>query len=381
MHRPTRTAAAALLGAGLIGAGAGAGIYSAAGGSSPKTVTVPVASPAQPAASKQTGLSASQIYDADQAGVVEITVTTNGSADVNPFGPSSGSSQAQGSGFVYDTDGHIVTNEHVVDGADSVSVTFADGTTRTAKVVGTDPSTDLAVIKVDAPASALHPLALADSGSVAVGDPVVAIGSPEGLQNSLTTGVVSALHRQITAPNNYTIDDAIQTDAAINHGNSGGVLLNGSGRVIGVTAQIQSESGGNEGIGFAIPSDTVESIATQLIASGKVEHSYLGVGIATIPAAAASRLGASGAAVTQVRSGSPADKAGLQASTGTTAVGGENYPTGGDVITAVDGAKVTSAAGLQQLIDGKKPGDSVSLTVFRAGKTRTVKVTLGTRPT
>jgi S1-C subfamily serine protease len=379
MHRPTRTTAAALLGAGLIGAGTGVGIYSATD-SSAKTVTLPAAAPAQPVASKQTGLSASQIYDADQAGVVEITVTTSGSAGVNPFGPSSGSSQAQGSGFVYDTDGHIVTNEHVVDGADSVSVKFADGTTRTAKVVGTDPSTDLAILKVDAPASLLHPLALADSGSVAVGDPVVAIGSPEGLQNSLTTGVVSALHRQITAPNNYTIDDAIQTDAAINHGNSGGALLNASGRVIGVTAQIQSESGGNEGIGFAIPSNTVESIATQLIAAGKVEHSYLGVAIATIPAAAASQLGASGAAVTQVRPGSPADKAGLQASTGTTAVSGVDYPTGGDVITAVDGEKVGSAADLQQLIDGKKPGDSVSLTVFRAGKTRTVKVTLGTRP-
>src|SRR5438876_6973451 len=306
MHRPTRTTAAALLGATVLGAGAGAGIYSATD-SSPKTVTVATATQAaQPAAAKQAGLTANQIYDADQAGVVEITVTTKGSASANPFGPSSGASQAQGSGFVLDTDGHIVTNEHVVDGADSVSVKFADGTTRTAKVVGTDPSTDLAVIKVDAPASALHPLALGDSSKVEIGDAVVAIGSPEGLQNTLTTGVVSALHRQITAPNNYTIDDAIQTDAAINHGNSGGPLFDAYGDVIGVTSQIQSQGGGNEGIGFAVPSNTVKSITTQLIASGKVEHAYLGVGIASIPTSAKSQLGVTGAAVTQVRTGSPA---------------------------------------------------------------------------
>ncbi len=380
MHRPTRTAAAALLGATVIGAGAGAGIYSATD-SSPKTVTVATATQAaQPAATKQAGLTANQIYDADQAGVVEITVTTKGSASANPFGPSSGASQAQGSGFVLDTDGHIVTNEHVVDGADSVSVKFADGTTGTAKVVGTDPSTDLAVIKVDAPASALHPLTLGDSSKVEIGDAVVAIGSPEGLQNTLTTGVVSALHRQITAPNNYTIDDAIQTDAAINHGNSGGPLFNAYGDVIGVTSQIQSQGGGNEGIGFAVPSNTVKSIATQLIASGKVEHSYLGVGIASIPAAAKAQLGVSGAAITQVRSGSPAAAAGLKASTGSTTIGGETYPSGGDVITEVDGKAVASAAGLQQLIDAKKPGDKVTLTVVRAGQTRTVDVTLGTRP-
>jgi putative serine protease PepD len=380
VHRPTRTTAAALLGATVLGAGAGAGIYSATD-SSPKTVTVATATQAaQPAATKQAGLTANQIYDADQAGVVEITVTTKGSASANPFGPSSGASQAQGSGFVLDSDGHIVTNEHVVDGADSVSVKFADGTTRTAKVVGTDPSTDLAVIKVDAPASALHPLALGDSSKVEIGDAVVAIGSPEGLQNTLTTGVVSALHRQITAPNNYTIDDAIQTDAAINHGNSGGPLFNAYGDVIGVTSQIQSQGGGNEGIGFAVPSNTVKSIATQLIASGKVQHSYLGVGIASIPAAAKAQLGVSGAAITQVRSGSPAAAAGLKASTGSTTIGGETYPSGGDVITKVDGKAVGSAADLQQLIDAKKPGDKITLTVVRAGQTRTVGVTLGTRP-
>jgi S1-C subfamily serine protease len=379
MHRPTRVTAAALLGATFVGAGAGAGIYSATD-SSPKAITVTQAASAQPAATKKTGLTANQIFDAANAGVVELTVTAQGSSNPNPFGPSSGSAQAQGSGFVLDSAGHVVTNQHVVDGASSISVRFSDGTTRTATVVGTDPSTDLAVLKVDAPASSLHPLTLGDSGAVRVGDPVVAIGSPEGLENSLTTGVVSALHRQITAPNNFTIDDAIQTDAAINHGNSGGVLLDAFGNVIGVTSQIQSQGGGNEGIGFAVPSNTVKSIATQLISSGKVEHSYLGVAIASIPSAAASRLGASGAAITQVRAGSPAATAGLKASTGTTAVGGQDYPTGGDVITKVDGKTVASAADLQQLIDAKSPGTHVTLTVVQSGKTRTVDVTLGTRP-
>jgi S1-C subfamily serine protease len=261
-----------------------------------------------------------------------------------------------------------------------VSVKFADGTTRTAKVVGTDPSTDLAVIKVDAPASALHPLPLGDSGTVRVGDAVVAIGSPEGLQNSLTTGVVSALHRQITAPNNFTIDDAIQTDAAINHGNSGGALIDVYGRVIGVTSQIQSQGGGNEGIGFAVPSNTVKSIADQLVSAGKVKHPYLGVSIESIPPSAASQLGASGAAITQVRAGSPAATAGLKAATGTTSVGGADYATGGDVITKVDGNSVSSAADLQQLIDARKPGDKIVLTVARGSTTRTVDVTLGARP-
>jgi S1-C subfamily serine protease len=379
MHRPTRSTTAALVGASLIGAGAGAGIYSATD-SNPAAVAVTAPTQAQPAATKQTGLSANQIYNADQAGVVEITVTGQGGTSPNPFGPGGGSSQAQGSGFVYDTQGHIVTNEHVVNGANAVSVKFADGTTRTAKVVGTDPSTDLAVIKVDAPASALHPLPLGDSGTVRVGDAVVAIGSPEGLQNSLTTGVVSALHRQITAPNNFTIDDAIQTDAAINHGNSGGALIDVYGRVIGVTSQIQSQGGGNEGIGFAVPSNTVKSIADQLVSAGKVKHPYLGVSIESIPPSAASQLGASGAAITQVRAGSPAATAGLKAATGTTSVGGADYATGGDVITKVDGNSVSSAADLQQLIDARKPGDKIVLTVARGSTTRTVDVTLGARP-
>jgi S1-C subfamily serine protease len=380
MHRPTRTATAALFGAALIGAGTGAGIYSAAD-SGQRAVTVPVAATAQPAASKQTGLSASQIYDADQAGVVEITVTTGGSGNLSPFGPNQGASQAQGSGFVYDTAGHIVTNEHVVAGADSIDVKFQNGSTYKASLVGSDASTDLAVLKVDAPQSILKPLQLADSNDVQVGDGAVAIGSPFGLENSVTSGIVSALHRQITAPNDFAIEDAIQTDAAINHGNSGGPLLDLLGRVIGVTSQIKSEGGGNEGVGFAIPSNTVHTVAGQLISNGKIEHAYLGVTVATIPSDAAGALGVpAGVEITQVRAGTPAEHAGLHGATGTKIVTGESYPTGGDVIIRVDGKQVTSSDELRSLIDAKHPGDQITLTVVRAGSQRTVQVTLATRP-
>jgi putative serine protease PepD len=289
--------------------------------------------------------------------------------------------QAQGSGFVYDAQGHIVTNEHVVDGADSISVKFSNGGSYKATLVGSDASTDLAVLKVDAPTSLLTPLTLADSSNVAVGDSVVAIGSPFGLEGSITAGIVSALHRQMTAPNNFTINDSIQTDAAINHGNSGGPLLNAQGRVIGITSQIESDSGGNDGVGFAVPSNTVRSVVSQLLSSGTVEHAYLGVGVDTIPGSAAKRLGeAAGVAITEVRSTTPARRAGLRAATGSRTVDGVTYPTGGDVVTAIDGKRVTTAAQLQSAIDAHSPGDTVALTIARGGNTRTVKVTLANRP-
>jgi len=304
-----------------------------------------------------------------------------GTRSGSPFPDGGGTQQAQGSGFVYDTAGHIVTNEHVVDGANSITVRFPNGSTYTATLVGSDASTDLAVLEVDAPTSLLHPLALADSSKVEVGDGVVAIGSPFGLENSVTSGIVSALHRDITAPNEFTIDDAIQTDAAVNHGNSGGPLLDLLGRVVGVTAQIKSDSGGNEGVGFAIPSNTVRSVASKLISAGKIEHAYLGVSIETIPADAAKVLGVpAGAAVTQVRAGTPAAAAGLRGASGQRTVNGQLYPTGGDVITAVDGTAITDGAGLQSTIDAKRPGDSVELTYTRDGTSTTVQVSLGTRP-
>ena len=279
-------------------------------------------------------------------------------ADTSGFGGSGGTQQAQGSGFVYDNQGHVITNQHVVDGAQSVKVAFWNGKTYDAKVVGTDPSTDIAVLDVDAPASVLQPLALADSSKLEVGDGVIAIGSPFGLEQTVTSGIVSALHRQITAPNDFAIDDAIQTDAAINHGNSGGPLLDLSGRVVGVNSQIESESGGNDGVGFAVSSNTVKRIADALISSGSVDHAYLGVATETSTSPA-------GAKISTIRTGTPAAGSEL---------------TAGDVVTAVDGEAVTSSDELREIVDAHNPGDSVTLTVSRNGETTTLKVVLGTRP-
>ena len=359
-----------------IGAGAGAVAYSTFSSPDTKTIVrVPVGS-SEPAANTS-ALTIGEIYRRSYKGVVEITVT---SSDSNPFGEGEGQ-QSQGSGFVYDPDGHVVTNEHVVDGAESVSVRFWNGDTYKATVVGADPSTDLAVIKVDAPQSILSPLAVGDSAKVLVGDGVVAIGSPFGLEETVTSGIVSALHRQMQAPNNFTINDSIQTDAAINHGNSGGPLLNAEGQVIGVNAQIAGQTGANVGVGFAIPSNTITSIATQLIESGKVDHAYLGVSVQTIPDSVASDLGlVAGVELAKVTSGTPAAKAGLHGSTGTKRVEGDAYPTGGDVITELDGQTVTSAEELQRAIDSKHPGDTVSITYWRNGKSQTVDVKLASRP-
>jgi putative serine protease PepD len=309
-------------------------------------------------------------------GVVEITAS--GSVD-SPFGEQS--QRALGSGFVYDEEGHIVTNQHVVDGASSVSVRLWNDRTYDAEVVGSDRSTDLAVLDVDAPASVLEPIALGDSSDVEIGDGVVAIGSPFGLEQTVTSGIVSALHRTVTAPNDFSINDTIQTDAAINHGNSGGPLLNAQGRVIGVNAQIESESGGNDGVGFAIPSNTVRSIVSQLVETGEVEHAYLGVGVQEIPDSVAEELNSvEGVALTEVRSDTPASRAGLRAATGSRLVDGQSYPTGGDVITAIDGKAVTSSVELQSTIDAKQPGETVSITYVRGGDSRTVQVELASRP-
>src|SRR5262245_20005307 len=300
-------------------------------GGTTKTVVQSPASSAQPAA-ETSNLSVTDVYNQTGKGVVEITVKSTAAGNGVPFGGGSQTQQALGSGFVYDAAGHVITNDHVVDGAQSISVRFWNGASYKATLVGADPSTDLAVIKVDAPASMLHPLALGDSGSLQVGQGVIAIGSPFGLEVTVTAGIVSALHREMTAPNNFTIADAIQTDAAIDHGNSGGPLLDLDAKVIGVNAQIESDSGGNEGVGFAIPANTVRSIASQLIASGSVKHAYLGVGITNA---------ADGVKLTQVRPGTPAANAGLQA---------------GDVITAIGSERVHDATALSTAVDTKHPG-------------------------
>ena len=303
-------------------------------------------------------LVANDVYDRASKAVVEITA--GGAAQ-----------RAQGSGFVFDRDGHVVTNQHVVAGASSISVIFWNGVELDAELVGTDPSTDLAVLSVDAPAGLLSPLSVADSSRVHVGDPVLALGSPFGLEGTMTSGIVSALHRQMTAPNTFTIVDTIQTDAAINHGNSGGPLLDGRGRVIGVNAQIESESGGSDGVGFAIPSNTVRSIVRQLITTGEVRHAYLGVRLTAVE---------DGVAITEVVPDTPAEDAGLRAATGTQVVGGREVPTGGDVIVEFDGHGMTSPAALLSAVDAHRPGDSVSVVVLRDGDRRTLEIELGLRP-
>jgi putative serine protease PepD len=345
------TLTAAVVAGALIGAGGGAGTYAALSGNSKTVVRQVTVSDSQPAASTS-GLSVNAIYKRTNRGVVEVKVnsTTN-----EPFGGSRQQS-AEGSGFVYDTSGHVITNQHVVDGATSVRVTFWNGKTYSAKVVGSDSSTDLAVLDVDAPSSILQPIALGDSNKVQIGDNVVAIGAPFGLAETVTAGIVSALHRQITSPNGFAIDDSIQTDAAINHGNSGGPLLNTQAQVIGVNAQIESDSGGSDGVGFAIPSNTIRSIAAQLISSGKAEHAFLGVELSD---------NSSNARVASVRSNTPAAKAGLR---------------GGDVITAIGGTKVSTSDELRAAINARKPGDRVKVTYTRNGTSHSVTLTLTSRP-
>jgi putative serine protease PepD len=355
MRRPSSTLSlvAALVAGAFIGVGGGAATYAALSSGDTKTVVRQVTVGDSQPASSSSGLSVNAIYQRTHKGVVEITVS--GRTQESPFGGQT--QQAQGSGFVYDTEGRIVTNEHVVDGAQSVSVKLWNGKSYDATVVGTDPSTDLAVLDIDAPASVLSPLPLGDSDKVQVGSTVVAIGSPFGLEQTVTAGIVSALHRQMTSPNNFTIGNSIQTDAAINHGNSGGPLINSSGQVIGVNAQIASDSGGNEGVGFAIPSNTAKSIVSQLIDSGKVEHAFLGVALQDATGA--------GAQVSRVTANTPARRAGLRA---------------GDVITQVDGKRIGTGDELRAAINAKSPGDQVSLTYRRGGETHTVRVTLANRP-
>ena len=364
--RPTRTSLviAGLVAALALGIGLGAAAFALLGDEPTTVVRQVTVGSSEPAAAGD-GLTIGEIYPRASKAVVEISATSGGSSLSDP------ARRAQGSGFVFDRSGHIVTNHHVVADGGSISVSLWNGRTFDAVLVGADPSTDLAVLRIDAPQSLLTPLGLADSSEVAVGDPVLAIGSPFGLEGTITSGIVSALHRQMTAPNNFTINDTIQTDAAINHGNSGGPLLDRKGRVIGVNAQIESDSGGSDGVGFAIPSSTVRSIVRRLIESGEVQHAYLGIEMVAVPG---------GVAVTRVRSGTPAEQASLRAATSTETVDGEERPTGGDVIVAFAGKDVTSAAALQSAVDAMRPGDQVTITILRDGKRQTVDVTLGTRP-
>jgi len=339
-----------------------------------------------------TALSVAQIYRRSASGVVQITATSVVQPAADPvfgdlFPHLSQTEQALGSGFVIDKAGHIVTNYHVVENAKSVQVSFSDRDKVSARVVGTDPSTDLAVLQVDARSRALAPLPLGNSDNVQVGDPVVAIGNPFGLQRTVTSGIVSALQRELTAPNTYKIEHAIQTDAALNHGNSGGPLLNAEGQVIGVNSQISTGNTGqqgNVGIGFAVPVNTVKNVAAQIIRSGKVEHAFLGIGAQPIDDRLAQlfKLPVSqGLLVQDVQTGSGAARAGLKAGSTNVVVEGESYTLGGDVIVKADGKPVATVGQLRDVVATKRPGDEITLELYRGSKQKTVNVKLGRQPT
>ena len=394
MARPRLSSIAALVAAGLLGGGAALGGVALLGdlGASSTTTVVQTAAPATPAsASVATGvLSINEIYRRSASGVVQIVSTGQSAQGSNPFFGSPFSTpgqQALGSGFVLDKEGHIVTNYHVVQGAQKIQVGFSNNTSYGAKIVGTDPSTDLAVLKVTTPARALTPLPFGDSDRVQVGDEVVAIGNPFGLDRTATAGIISAIQRRITAPNGFSIDHALQTDAPINHGNSGGPLIDAHGDVIGVNSQIEtggsSASDGNVGIGFAIPSNSVKDVVAQILKSGKVEHAYLGVTLQDLSGSVASMYHlpvSSGILIEAVQSGTAAARAGLKGGTTTTTVDGQDYRMGGDIIVGADGRQVRSTEALRDLIAAHKPGDRLALQIYRGSRKLTVTVVLGRQP-
>jgi S1-C subfamily serine protease len=336
-------------------------------------------------------LSINEVFERSAPGVVQVTSTTVEATPVtpfaNPFGlPSRPAERKLGSGFVADKAGHIITNYHVVADATEVDVSFSNAESLNARIVGVDPSTDLAVLKVNARSRALTPLPLGDSDTVRVGDSVVAIGNPFGLERTVTAGIISALQRQIEAPNRYSIDHVLQTDAPINEGNSGGPLLNTQGEVVGVNAQISTGTTGaqgNVGIGFAIPINTVKSVAAQLIRHGRAEHPVIGIRARAIDATLARlfRLPvARGLLVESVQPASGAAKAGVKGGSTQVTVAGESYLLGGDVIVRADGARVSTLSRLRQLVAAKKPGDTVNLEVYRDSKKLILTVTLGRQP-
>lgn len=351
--RRRMTAAAALVAAAAIGGAAAVAGWEAADddpqAAGEQAATTTDATTARPTASG--GLSVAEIYRRTSAGVVEVRVTTAG----NGFTPGG---EASGSGFVIDDEeGHVITNQHVVGDAETATVVLAGGAELAADVVGTDASTDIALLDVEDPEQ-LTALELGSTESLAVGDPVVAIGSPFGLEGTLTAGVVSGLDREIRAPDGFAIDGVIQTDAALNSGNSGGPLLDSDGRVVGVNSQIESRTGGNVGIGYAVPVEMVRSVVSQLLEDGTVEHGYLGVQLAEPD-------GEDGVGVAEVVDGGPADAGGLRS---------------GDRIVSAGGEAVDSVADVRSTIAASEPGTRVELEIVRDGARRTVTVELGERP-
>ncbi len=377
------------------------------------TSTTPaVTMPAQsgiPATGASSGLLAAyegtleQIYKAVSPSVVNISVVQQVSASSGgtqipgfPFFNQPGGQPQQpqfqgalGSGFVWDQNGDIVTNNHVVAGANKIEVTFSDGTTVPATLVGADPDSDLAVVKVNVSADKLHPVQMGDSNAIKVGQLAIAIGNPFGLEGSMSAGIISAVGRDLpaseTAARSYTIPDIIQTDAPINPGNSGGVLINMQGQVLGVTAAIASNANSNSGVGFAIPAAIVNNVVPALIKDGKYVHTWLGISgtTLTLDLATAMKLDASqrGALVEEISPNSPAEQAGLRGSNQQTTIDGATVNVGGDVITAIDNQPVLQMDDLiAYLARSTKVGQKVTLTVLRDGKQQTLDVTLAARP-
>jgi putative serine protease PepD len=349
---------AAIAGAGLLGGAVGVGAWEASNDDPSAASTVAERTATPTAQGGRASSSLAELYRRTAPGVVEIE-TGGLDEGFDPFAPEQPAEPtATGSGFVIDDEGHIVTNQHVVGSADTVTVRFANGDEAKARVVGADPSTDVALLDLEGDRD-VTPLELGSAESLQVGDAVAAIGSPFGLEGTLTAGIVSALDRDIRAPNGFTIDGAIQTDAALNGGSSGGPLLDSAGRVVGISSQIESRTGGNVGIGYAVPVETVERVVDELLQSGEVQHAYLGVGLDDEPAEGG------GVALTEVAEGGPAADAGIRA---------------GDVILAIGGEDVETPDDVRDAVDSRDPGDDVEVRVRRDGDSRTVTVTLGERP-
>jgi S1-C subfamily serine protease len=389
--------------AALIGGGIVVAVVAALGGigSTQKTVTEIQQAPIEPTTTTASGASAKtaavttptahEIYERTAPSVVYVTSNIVKQTE-SPFGFGESQQQgtATGSGFVINANGTILTNWHVVENAVKVTVSFENSKTVEAKVVGKDPSNDLAVLHVPTEGLTLHPLTLGDSSNVQVGEPVLAIGNPFGLSRTLTTGIISALQRHITAPNGFEIDNVLQTDAPINPGNSGGPLLNAVGDVIGINSQIETGGGGsdgNVGIGFAVPINTAKAELPELEKGGTIRGAYLGVSTLTIDGALSSlNLPVkSGALVEKVEAGTAAAKAGIHAGNVEAKIDGGEVDVGGDIIVGVEGKQVKTSEELAADIGAKKPGDKVSIELLRANGSggyakKTITVTLGERP-
>ncbi len=317
-------------------------------------------------------LSLIEIFEKSEPGVVRVnTQTNNGTGGV-------------GSGFVFDKKGHIITNAHVIDDATKIIITFLDGRSYNAEIIGMDKYTDIGVIKVNADLKLLHPLSLGDSSNLEVGEPITAIGNPFGLSGSMTSGIISQMGRLLPSDSGYSIPDVIKTDAAINPGNSGGPLLNMRGEIVGINTAIQSTTGEFTGVGFAIPSQTVAKIVPTLINEGEYKHPWIGISGADIDPDMASVLGlkdAIGFLIITIVEDSPAEEAGLIGSNGTKKVDGREYSIGGDIIIGVDGIEVRKIADiLVHLQRAKTIGDEMDLEILRDGRTTNVTVILQERP-